>query len=146
MFHQLLTPVGDSMLPSFLVAAIPIVVVLALLGVLRRPAWQASLAGLVVAFIIAVAVWQLPVDIAASSVANGIVFAAWNVMWIVFSALVLYNIAVKSGPFRPIQAVVVREPAQRPAPGAAPSSDFHSAACSKAWPASVLPWPLPVRY
>ena len=37
MFHQLLTPVGDAMLPSFLVAAIPIVVVLALLGVFRRP-------------------------------------------------------------------------------------------------------------
>ncbi len=99
MFHQLLTPVGDALLPSFLVAAIPIAVVLALLGVFRRPAWQASLVGLIVAFIIAVTAWQVPADIAASSVANGIVFAAWNVMWIVFSALVLYNIAVKSGRF-----------------------------------------------
>ncbi len=38
MFHQLLTPVGDSLLLSFIVAALPIVVVLVLLGVLRgRP-------------------------------------------------------------------------------------------------------------
>ena len=51
MFQQLLTPVSDSLGLSFLVAALPIVVVLVGLGVLRRPAWQASLAGLVVAFV-----------------------------------------------------------------------------------------------
>ena len=32
MFHQLLTPVGDNLLLSFLVASIPIAVVLVLLG------------------------------------------------------------------------------------------------------------------
>lgn len=42
MFHQILTPVGGALLPSFLVAAIPIAIVLLMLGVLRRPAWQAS--------------------------------------------------------------------------------------------------------
>ena len=49
MFHQLLTPVGNALLPSFLVAVLPIATVLALLGILRRPAWQASLAGLIFA-------------------------------------------------------------------------------------------------
>ena len=49
MFNQLLTPLGDSLLLSFLVAALPIVVVLVSLGVVRRPAWQSSLAGLIVA-------------------------------------------------------------------------------------------------
>ncbi len=49
MFHQLLTPVGDNLLLSFVVASVPIAVVLVLLGVLRRPAWQASAVGLVVA-------------------------------------------------------------------------------------------------
>ena len=47
MFHQLLTPIGNSMPLSFLVASIPILVVLVMLGVLQRPAWQSSLAGLV---------------------------------------------------------------------------------------------------
>ena len=47
MFNQLLTPVGGSLALSFLVAAVPIATVLVLLGVLRRPAWQASLGGLV---------------------------------------------------------------------------------------------------
>ena len=34
MFNQLLTPVGDSILGSFLVAIVPIALVLVLLGVL----------------------------------------------------------------------------------------------------------------
>jgi lactate permease len=47
MFQQLLTPVGDSLGLSFIVAVLPIVAVLVLLGVLRRPAWEAAAAGLV---------------------------------------------------------------------------------------------------
>jgi lactate permease len=99
MFHQLLTPIGDSLPLSFLVAALPIIVVLVMLGALRRPAWQASLAGLMVGFVVAVAAWQMPVGLALDSVAAGAVFALWPVMWIVFNALLLYNIAVASGRF-----------------------------------------------
>ena len=99
MFNQLLTPVGGSLALSFLVAAVPIVTVLVLLGVLRRPAWQASLGGLVAALIIAIAVWQFPAGLAIDAVAAGMVFALWPVMWIVFNALLLYNIAVVSGRF-----------------------------------------------
>jgi lactate permease len=99
MFHQLLTPIGDSLPLSFLVAVLPIVVVLVMLGVLHRPAWQASLGGLIVAFVIAVTSWQMPVGLAADSAVAGAVFALWPVMWIVFNALLLYNIAVASGRF-----------------------------------------------
>ena len=44
MFHQLLTPIANSLFASFIVAALPIILVLVLLGWARRPAWQASLA------------------------------------------------------------------------------------------------------
>ena len=106
-FQQLLTPVGDSLVLSFLVAVLPILVVLVLLGVFRRPAWQASLAGLIVAFVVAVAVWQFPVGLAVNSVVNGAVFALWPVMWIVVNALLLYNIAVESGRFEAFRAWIL---------------------------------------
>ena len=99
MFNQLLTPVGGNLALSFLVAAVPIATVLILLGVLRRPAWQASLGGLVAALVIAVLVWRFPSGLAVDAVAAGMVFALWPVMWIVFNALLLYNIAVVSGRF-----------------------------------------------
>jgi len=99
MFQQLLTPIGDSLTLSFLVAALPVATVLVLLGIFRRPAWQAALAGLIVGFVVAVTAWEMPVDLAADAVANGGVFALWPVMWIVVNALLLYNIAVASGRF-----------------------------------------------
>jgi lactate permease len=99
MFQQLLTPVGDSLGLSFVVAILPIIAVLVLLGVLRRPAWQAALAGLIAGLIIAVVGWKMPVGLAIDSVLNGAVFALWPVMWIVINALLLYNIAVRSGRF-----------------------------------------------
>ena len=99
MFHQLLTPVGDNLALSSLVALLPIATVLVMLGVLRRPAWQAALSGLVVALLIAVTFWGMPVETAAAAACNGAVFALWPVMWIVINALFLYNIAVTSGRF-----------------------------------------------
>ncbi len=75
MFHQILQPVANNLLLSFLVGFIPILVVLVLLGIIRRPAWQAALAGLIVALIIAIAIWQMPVDLAATSTLNGVAFA-----------------------------------------------------------------------
>ena len=99
MFQQLLTPVSDSLLLSFLVAAIPIIVVLVMLGVLQRPAWQAALAGLASALVIAIGVWQMPAGLALNATAAGVTFALWPIMWIVFAALILYNVAVMSGRF-----------------------------------------------
>ena len=108
MFHQLLTPVGDSLTLSFFVAILPIATVLVLLGILRRPAWQAALAGLIVGLILAITVWGLPAPIAFAAASNGAVFALWPVMWIVINALFVYNIAVSSGRFDAFRAWVVK--------------------------------------
>ncbi len=108
MFHQLLTPVGDSLALSFLVALLPIATVLVLLGLLKRPAWQAALAGLAVGLAIATAVWSMPVNMAVASALNGAVFALWPVMWIVINALLLYNVAVASGRFDAFRAWVIK--------------------------------------
>jgi lactate permease len=108
MFHQILTPVGGNLLLSMVVAALPIATVLVALGVLRRPAWQASLAGLIVGLIIAVLFWQFPAGLALDSVAAGSVFALWPVMWLVFNALLLYNIAVISGRFDAFRDWVIK--------------------------------------
>jgi len=98
-FQQLLTPVGGSLGLSFVVASLPILAVLILLGWMRRPAWQASLAGLIVGLVVAVGVWRMPVGLAVDATLNGLVFALWPVMWIVFNAMLLYNVAVTSGRF-----------------------------------------------
>lgn len=99
MYHQLLTPVAGSLPFSVFVAALPIVTVLVALGILRRPAWQASLAGVLVGLTIATLIWRMPPWLALNSLAAGSVFALWPVMWIVMNGLLLYNIALTSGRF-----------------------------------------------
>ena len=99
MFHQLLNPVANNLALSFIVGFIPIIVVLVLLGLVRRPAWQAAGAGLIVGLLIAIGVWQMPVNIAASAVGYGFAFAILPVMWIVWNAMWLYNVTVRSGKF-----------------------------------------------
>lgn len=99
MFHQVLTPVGGNLWLSFVAAALPIATVLVLLGVLRRPAWIASLGGVVVGFAVALTAWRFPPGLALDAFAAGFVFAIWPVMWIVVNALLLYNIAVTTGRF-----------------------------------------------
>ncbi len=99
MFHQLLRPVAGSLGLSFLVAALPIATVLLLMGVLRRAAWEASLAGLAIGLGLAIAVWKLPAPVALDSAAAGAVFALWPIMWIVVNALLLFNLTVSSGRF-----------------------------------------------
>ena len=108
MFRQLVTPVADNLPLSFLLATLPIMTVLLLLGVVRRPAWQASLAGVAVALLLAVTVWRLPAGMALNSLAAGATFAAWPVMWIVLNALLLYNVAVASGSFAAFSDWMVR--------------------------------------
>ena len=60
MWQQQYLPVADSLGLSALVAALPILVLLMLIGVLRKPAWIAALSGLVVAAVIAVGVYGMP--------------------------------------------------------------------------------------
>ena len=60
MWQQNYTPVGDSLGLSALVAAIPIFVLLLLLGVLRKPAWMAALAGLGSAVLVAAVAYGMP--------------------------------------------------------------------------------------
>jgi lactate permease len=108
MFQQLLTPVGDSLFLSFLVAVLPIATVLLLLGVFKRPAWQAAAAGLIVGFIIAITAWGLPASIAIAAAANGAIFALWPVMWIVIAALFVYNIALATGRFDAFRAWIIK--------------------------------------
>ena len=108
MFHQLLTPVGNSLALSTAVAAIPVVVVVLLLGVFRRAAWQAALVGLIVGLITAVGVWQMPLELAMQSALAGATFALWPIMWIVLNGLLLYNIAVHSGSFDAFRSWLIR--------------------------------------
>lgn len=88
---------------SALVASIPIFVLLYLIGIKRKPAWMAGVAGLIAAIGVAAVVYEMPVSLLASSVAYGACFGLFPIGWIVFWAIVLYRITVETGNFEIIK-------------------------------------------
>lgn len=102
MWDQNYTPLG-SVGASAIVAAAPIFVVLLLLGVLRKPAWMAALAGLIAAIAVALFEYGMPAGIAMSAVGYGAAFGIFPICWILFWAIVLYRIEVDTGKFEVIK-------------------------------------------
>jgi L-lactate transport len=99
MWQQNYTPVADSLPLSALVAAFPIFALLILIGIIRKPAWMASLIGLAAAAVVAVTVYGMPLDRLFSAIAYGAAFGLFPIGWVVFSAILLYRITLESGKF-----------------------------------------------
>ncbi len=99
MWQQNYTPVGGSLAWSALVAAIPIFALLLLLGVIRKPAWMASLVGLGTAALVAAAVYGMPLGKLVAAMTYGAAFGLFPIGWVVFSAILLYRITLESGKF-----------------------------------------------
>lgn len=103
MWQQHYTPLADSLAVSAIVAALPIFVLLFMLGVLRKPAWMSGLAGLVAAIIVAMGAYGMPAPLVAGSISYGAAFGLLPIGWIVFWAIVLYRIALETGKFEIIK-------------------------------------------
>jgi lactate permease len=98
MFTQLIDPLGNLTL-TCLVALIPVVSLLAMLAVWRLPAWLATLLGSLLTFLLAVWVWKMPFDQGAHAYVYGAATGVWNVNWITFWGMVLFNTLAVSGVF-----------------------------------------------
>src|SRR4051794_4705075 len=99
MWQHNYTPIGNSLPLSALVAALPIFVLLFMLGVVRKAAWISSLAGLVAAMVVALFAYGMPASVMISAFFYGAAQGLFPIGWVVFSAILLYNITVKTGKF-----------------------------------------------
>ena len=98
MFTQLLDPLNNLTL-TCLVALIPVVLLLVLLAVFRWPAWLAVLVGSIVTFLLAAWVWKMPFDNGWRAYWYGAATGVWNVNWITFWGMVLFNTLGVTGMF-----------------------------------------------
>jgi lactate permease len=91
-------PLGNIFV-SALVAAIPVVVLLGLLGIFHARAHVAALCGLAAALLIAVGVYRMPPDLAAAAAGYGVAFGLLPIGWIVLNAIFIYDVSVHTGQF-----------------------------------------------
>ncbi len=99
MYQQVLDPVAHSLAWSSLVAAIPLLLLFILLGVLRVTAWVASLISLAVAIVVAVLVYGMPIGQTLLAGTEGAAFGFFPILWIVINAIWVYQLTVETGHF-----------------------------------------------
>ncbi len=98
-------PAGGLWL-SALLAALPIVVLLVALGVVRFSAHLSAALALVTALGVALLLYRMPAALAFDSAAMGVVFGVWSVAWIAFHAVYFHNVTVATGRFDAIKRVL----------------------------------------
>jgi len=101
-WSQNYTPLG-SVGVSTLVAALPVVTLLGLLAWPGVRAQFAALAGLLVAAVIAIAVYHMPAQLTLAAALYGGAFGLFPIGWILLNAIFIYNLSVETGQFAILQ-------------------------------------------
>ena len=99
MYQQVLDPVGGSLFATALFAALPLITLFVLLGGLKVKAHWAALASLVIAIVVAVAVYSMPGGQVLDAAVLGACFGLFPIMFIVWNAIWIYNMTDATGHF-----------------------------------------------
>ncbi len=96
-------PVGNSLALSSLVAAIPIFTILLMLAVVKKAPWISALTGLATAALVALFAYGMPAPLLVTTVFYGAAQGLFPIGWVVFTAVLLYNLTVKTGKFEVVK-------------------------------------------
>jgi lactate permease len=98
-YQQVLDPVAHSLAWSSLIAALPLLLLFVMLGVLRVTAWVASLVSLALAIVLAILVYGMPLGQTLLAGTEGAAFGFFPILWIVINAIWVYQMTVETGHF-----------------------------------------------
>ncbi|WP_434777727.1 lactate permease LctP family transporter [Neisseria sp. Ec49-e6-T10] len=107
MWSQIYMPIAGNLWLSALVAVMPIVFFFVALAKFRLKGHVAGAGALLMALIIAILVYKMPVKMAFMSALHGFFYGLWPIAWIIVTAVFLYKITVKTGQFDIIRASVL---------------------------------------
>lgn len=100
------TALGGSLGLTALAVSIPIFFLFWALAVKGMKGYVAGLLTLLITIVDVVLVYKMPVSIALSATAYGMLYGLWPIAWIVITAVYLYNLTVESGQFEVIKSSI----------------------------------------
>jgi len=100
---QTYMPFGSNYLLPALVAAIPLIILFVMLAVLRKPGHQAAFVATAAAVLLSIFAWGMPAKLALNATVYGAAFGLFPIVWIVITAIWIYNMTVESGEFEIIK-------------------------------------------
>jgi lactate permease len=101
-WQQVIDPLHNLFL-SATASVLPVLFIFWALIIKRMKGYQATLMTTILALLIAVIVYRMPVGLAVLSVLHGGLYGLFPICWITVSALFLFNVIVKSGQFEIIK-------------------------------------------
>lgn len=99
-------PAGNIWLSS-LIALIPIAFFFLALAVFRLKGYVAGTITVILALLVAILFYGMPVDRALASGVYGFFYGLWPIAWIIVGAVFLYKISVKTGQFEIIRSSIL---------------------------------------
>jgi len=100
---QVYSPVFGNVLLSALVASIPLILLLGLLGFVHAKAHWAAITGLFASLAIAIFVYGMPAKMALAAAGNGAAYGLLPIGWIILGAIFVYDVTVKTGDFEVVK-------------------------------------------
>ena len=88
---------------STLLAALPVIVLLGAMAILRLKAHVAALIGLLTALAVAIGIYHMPIRLALTTTAYGAAYGLFPICWISLPVIFLYQLTVKTGRFQELQ-------------------------------------------
>src|SRR6202453_2587946 len=88
---------------STLLAALPVIVLLGAMAILRLKAHFAAVIGLLTALAVAIAIYHMPIRLALTTTAYGAAYGLFPICWIILPVIFLYQLTVKTGRFQELQ-------------------------------------------
>lgn len=105
-WQQIYDPIGNIWLSS-LVALIPIIFFFLALAVFRLKGSVAGTITVVLAMLVSLFAYQMPVAMAFASMVYGFFYGLWPIAWIIIGAVFLYKVSVKTGQFDIIRSSIL---------------------------------------
>ena len=105
MWDQIYNPLGNAAL-STVAAAVPVVTLLVLIASGKVKAHLAAIIALIVANIIAIAIFTMPANMSIRASLLGVVIGFFPIGWIVLNVIFLYRITVETGRFELLQRAI----------------------------------------
>ncbi|MDM1246338.1 L-lactate permease [Acinetobacter sp. R933-2] len=105
-WQQIYDPMGNIWISS-LVALIPIIFFFLALAVFRMKGSVAGTVTVVLALLVSLFAYQMPMAMAFASMVYGFLYGLWPIAWIIIGAVFLYKISVKTGQFDIIRSSIL---------------------------------------
>ena len=105
-WQQIYDPMGNIWISS-LIALIPIIFFFLALAVFRMKGSIAGTITVVLALMVSLFAYKMPVMMAFASMVYGFLYGLWPIAWIIIGAVFLYKISVKTGQFDVIRSSIL---------------------------------------